>query len=393
VGKPSGGYSHTAGGFLHGNYDPPMSFGDAGERLKGKRVCICVGAGGVGKTSISAALAVGLAARGQKVAVLTIDPAPRLATALGVRELSGEPWPIDPAPFASAGLQMKGELWAMALDTKRAFDEIVTRLAPDRRSLAEILSNPIYRELSSAVAGSQELGAITKLYELRHESDFDVIVLDTPPSRNAVDFLEAPTQLLGFLEGRALRVFTAPGGVAARLLGSSTALIFSVFARVSGVDMLGELSRFFRSLSGVIDGFQDRTRSVSALLRDSDTSFMIITSPDPEPAREAVFLANKLADGGMARGGLIVNRVHFEGLDGHSPEQVQALLAPALGRTLARRVAANLADFDVLVRRDRDIVARLSRELEEAQPILVPYLDHDIDDVGGLARVAAHLFG
>ena len=370
-----------------------MSFGDAGERLTGKRVCICVGAGGVGKTSISAALAVGLAARGQKVAVLTIDPAPRLATALGLRELSAEPRAIDPAPFASAGLEMKGELWAMALDTKRAFDEIVTRLAPDRRSLAEILSNPIYRELSSAVAGSQELGAITKLYELRHESDFDVIVLDTPPSRNAVDFLEAPTQLLGFLEGRALKVFIAPGGVAARLLGSSTALIFSVFARVSGVDMLGELSRFFRSLSGVIDGFQDRTRSVSALLRESDTSFMIITSPDPEPAREAVFLANKLADGGMARGGLIVNRVHFDGLDGHSPEQVQALLAPALGRTLAGRVAANLADFDLLVRRDRDIVARLSRELEEAQPILVPYLDHDIDDVGGLACVAARLFG
>jgi anion-transporting ArsA/GET3 family ATPase len=157
--------------------------------------------------------------------------------------------------------------------------------------------------------------------------------------------------------------------------------------------MLGELSRFFRSLSGVIDGFQDRTRSVSALLRDSDTSFMIITSPDPEPAREAVFLANKLADGGMARGGLIVNRVHFDGLDGHSPEQVQALLAPALGRTLAGRVAFNLADFDVLVRRDRDIVARLSGELEEAQPILVPYLDHDIDDVSGLACVAAHLFG
>jgi anion-transporting ArsA/GET3 family ATPase len=370
-----------------------MSFGGAGERLKGKRVCICVGAGGVGKTSISAALAVGLAARGQKVAVLTIDPAPRLATALGLSELSGEPRPIDPAPFAGAGLQMKGQLWAMALDTKRAFDEIVTRLAPDSRSLAEILSNPIYRELSSAVAGSQELGAITKLYELRHESDFDVIVLDTPPSRNAVDFLEAPTQLLGFLEGRALRIFIAPGGVAARLVGSSTALVFSIFARVSGVDMLGELSRFFRSLSGVIDGFQDRARSVSALLRDGDTSFMIITSPDPEPAREAVFLANKLAAGGFSRGGLIVNRVHFDGLDGHSPEQVQALLAPALGGALAGRVAANLADFDVLARRDRDIIARLSHELGEAEPILVPYLDHDIDDVGGLARVVAHLFG
>jgi anion-transporting ArsA/GET3 family ATPase len=428
VGKPSGGYSHGAGGFLHANYDPAMAKSEAngrrrssaqpqrlptkvsaqpgqaprdrptraggaiGERLTGKRVCICVGAGGVGKTSISAALAVGLAARGQKVAALTIDPAPRLAAALGLRELSGEPLRIDPAPFAGSGVEMKGQLWAMTLDTKRTFDEIVARLAPDKRSLAEILSNPIYRELSSAVAGSQELSAIAKLYELRNESDYDVIVLDTPPSRNAVDFLEAPTQLLGFLEGRALQVFITPGGRAARLFGSSTALVFSIFARVTGVDMLGDLSRFFGSLSGVIDGFRDRTRGVASLLRDEDTRFMIVSSPEPEPAREAVFLSDKLAAGGMSRGGLIVNRVQFGGLDGRSPGQVQGLLAPELGPGLAARVAANLSDFDVLVRRDREIVARLSRELGEPHPILVPYLDDDIENVGGLARVAEHLF-
>ena len=363
-----------------------------GDRLRGKRVCICLGAGGVGKTSISAALALGLAARGQKVAVVTIDPAPRLAAALGLRQLSGEPMPIDPAQFATQGVEMKGELWAMMLDAKGTFDEIITRLAPDQHARAEILSNPIYRELSSAVAGSQELSAIAKLYELSHERDFETIVLDTPPSRNAVDFLEAPTRLLGFMEGRALKVFLAPGGLGALLFGRSTAIVFSIFARVTGVDMLADLSRFFRSLSGVIDGFGERTRVVSSLLRDPYTAFMIVTSPEPEPAREAVFLAQRLAATGMPRGELIVNRVHFDGLGGRSLEEVQALLAPDLGERLAARVAANLGDFDALVRRDRDTIARLSRELEQRDPLLVPHLDEDVQDLAGVARVAEHLF-
>ncbi len=138
----------------------------------------------------------------------------------------------------------------MALDVKRTFDEIVTRLSPDARSREEILANPVYRELSSAVSGVQELGAVTKLYELYSEHDFDVIVLDTPPSRNALDFLEAPENMLHFLEGRALKVFLAPGGLAARLFGRGTGLVFAIFARVTGVDMLGELSTFFRSLVG-----------------------------------------------------------------------------------------------------------------------------------------------
>jgi anion-transporting ArsA/GET3 family ATPase len=363
------------------------------DRLASKRVCICVGAGGVGKTTISAALALGLAARGQRVAVVTIDPAARLAGALGLRELSAEPMRIDPDLFAAQGIEIKGELWAMMLDAKRTFDDMVTRLAPDRGARDEILSNPIYRELSSAVAGSQELSAIGKLYELRHEHDFDIIVLDTPPSRNAVDFLEAPTRLLGFLEGRALKVFLAPSGLAARLFGRSTGLAFAIFARVTGVDMLADLSSFFRALSGVIDGFGERTRGVAALLRDPSTTFMIVTSPEREPAREAVFLAERLAARGMSRGGVIVNRVHFDGLDGHSVEHVQALLAPALGDGLAARAAANLADFDVLVRRDRDTIARLSLKLDEPEPVLVPHLDGDIQDLAGLAFVAEYLLG
>ena len=366
--------------------------GELAKRLRSKRVCICVGAGGVGKTTTSAALALGLAARGQKVAVVTIDPAERLASALGLGELSGEPRRIDAALLAEHDVQCTGELWAMMLDSKRTFDEIVTRLAPGETELQEILANPIYRELSTAVSGSQELSAMAKLYELRHEHDFDVIVLDTPPSRNAIDFLETPSRLLGFLEGRALKVFLTPGGFAARVFGRSTGIVFAIFARVTGVDMLSDLSTFFRSLSGILDGFGERTRGVAELLRDEQTTFLLVTSPEPEPAREIEYLAERLEQRGMARGALIVNRVHFDGLGGYSLEQVEELLEPELGARLATRVASNLADFDVLARRDRETVARLSRELSEPHPILVPHLDEDVYDLGGLARLAESLF-
>jgi anion-transporting ArsA/GET3 family ATPase len=395
--NPSGDYSHVTWGFLHDNYDRGMAKGRREraliDRMRGKRVCICLGAGGVGKTTTSAALALGLAARGQKVCVVTIDPAARLASALGLERLSGEPHAIDSQLLAEQGVECKGELWAMMLDSKATFDEIVTRLAPNEHEREEILANPIYRELSSAVAGSQELSATAKLYELRYEHDFDVIVLDTPPSRNAVDFLETPNRLLGFLEGRALRVFLSPGGLAARVFGRSTGIVFAIFARVTGVDMLSDLSTFFRSLSGILEGFGERTRGVAKLLRDSSTTFMIVTSPEPEPASEAPYLAQRLGETGMALGGLIVNRVNFDGLGGSSVEDVEALLAPELGERLAARMAGNLADFDTLAERDRKTIEQLSRELDEADPILIPHLDEDISDLAGLARLAEHLFG
>jgi anion-transporting ArsA/GET3 family ATPase len=361
-------------------------------RLSDKRVLVCVGAGGVGKTTTSAALALGLALRGQKVAVLTIDPARRLASALGLAELPSEPQRIEPALFAEQGVPIEGELWAMMLDAKGTFDALIARLAPDESARAEILANPVYGQLSTAVAGSHELSAIAKLYELYEEHDFDVIVLDTPPSRNALDFLDTPGRLLGFLEGRALQVFLRPGGLTARVFGRGTALVFAIFARMTGVDMLGELSRFFRSLSGVIDGFGERTRGVAALLRAPQTTFLIVTSPELEPAREATFLLERLAATGMPVGELIVNRVHTHGLHGRSPGEVAELLAPALGERLAARVAGNLADFDVLVRRDRETIARLSEQWGARRPILVPHLDEDVQDLLGLARIAEHLF-
>lgn len=362
------------------------------KRLNGKQVCICVGAGGVGKTTVSAALALGLAARGRKVAVVSIDPAQRLASALGLHELSGEPRRIEPRTLADHDIQLTGELWAMMLDSKGTFDDLIARLSPDERTREEILSNRIYRELSSAVAGSQEFTAVAKLYELHRSGEWDAIVLDTPPSRDALDFLDAPDRLTRFLEGRALKVLLVPGGLARGLVGRGTGLMLSVFARVTGVNLVGELSGFFGSLSGLTDGFRERARGVEQLLRDEATCFLIVTSAEQEPAREAVFLHAQLEREQMRFAGLIVNRFHDQELDGHAPEQVAKLLSDDLGAVLAARVASNLADFDTLARRDRETVVRLSDSLSELDPLLVPHLDGDVQDLGGLMVVAERLF-
>jgi anion-transporting ArsA/GET3 family ATPase len=389
--KRSGGYSHGAGRFLHANYDPLAMAASEGQREAASplraRVCICVGAGGVGKTTIAAALAVALAARGRKVAVVTIDPAPRLAGALGVAALASEPARIELAALGDAGIAVEGELWALRLDPKRTLDELVTRLAPDPHTRAEILANPIYGELSSAVAGAQELSAVAKLYELRHERDFDVIVLDTPPAANAIDFLHAPRRLLGFLEGRALKVFLTPGGLAARLFGRSTGVAFAIFARISGIDLFADLSSFFRSLGGVIDGFGERTRAVAALLRDPGTTFVVVTTPESQPAREAVLLSQELAAKDMPRGRLVFNRVHSSGLGGRTASDVHAALAPHVGERLASRAAANLADFDVLATRDRATIADVRASIGEDGVCCVPHMDEDVRDLATLARV------
>ncbi len=363
-------------------------------RLRGHPVIVTLGAGGVGKTTTSAALALGMAIAGAKVAVVTIDPARRLASALGLKELSGEPRLVDATPLEADGRRLEGELWAMMLDTKATFDGVVGQLAPDESARREILENSVYRELSGAISGSNELSAVAKLYELYAEHDFDVVVLDTPPSRNALDFLEAPGRLLGFLEGRALQVFLAPGGLTARLFGRGTALVFGIFARVTGVDMLAELSAFFRSMSSILDSFGARTEAVQALLRSEEAAFVIVTSPEPEPAREARFLARRLQEmrpTPRPAPELVVNRMHFDRLAGHTAEQAAAELSGVLGEGLARRVASNLADFDQLAQRDAVTVRELAALAGGREPTLVGHLDEEVQDLLGLARVADQL--
>ncbi len=362
------------------------------EALPGKRVCICGGSGGVGKTTIAAAIAMGEAAAGKRVAVVTIDPARRLAGSLGLEELGNDPQLIDPELFAAAGVDMRGELWAMMLDPKRTFDEVIERLAPDERTRDEVLANRIYQQLSSAVAGSQEYTAMAKLYELDQEGGFDLLVLDTPPSRNALDFLDAPERLTHFLEGRALQVLLAPTGFAGRIVGRGTGLVFSALKRVTGVDLLEDLSVFFRSISGLLDGFRQRATAVRKLLADPQTVFLLVTSPEREPVEEAIFFWSKLTTAGMPFGGVIVNRVHHDLLGELQVEDVAAELAPQLGVELADRVAENFGDYHMLARRDRANIERLTARLEQPRVVMIPHLDEDVHDVGGLERMCRFLF-
>jgi anion-transporting ArsA/GET3 family ATPase len=360
-------------------------------KLHGKRIVICAGSGGVGKTTTSAALAMGLAAEGRKVAVVTIDPAKRLADSLGLEELDNEPRLVDPGRFAGHGIEMRGEMWAMMLDAKRTFDDLIDRLAPDEKTRDEVLANRIYQELSSAVAGSQEFTAIAKLYDLDRSGEFDVLVLDTPPSRNALDFLDAPDRLTGFLEGRALKVFLAPTGLAARVMGRGTSVVFSVLRRVTGVDLLQDLSVFFRALGGLVDGFRERASGVKRLLADPATTFFIVTSPEREPVEEAIFFRGKLREARMPFGGLIVNRVQLDVVD-EDPHEVAARLGDELGEELAAKVGDTLEELQVLAARDTASLTRLMRELDDHDPVVVPLLEGDVHDVDGLALVHDFLF-
>ncbi|MEA2137837.1 MAG: hypothetical protein QOG56_987 [Solirubrobacteraceae bacterium] len=362
--------------------------GGVAARLEGKRICIVAGSGGVGKTTASAALALGLAASGKRVAVVTIDPARRLAEALGLEQLGNDPRQVDPALLESHGVQMRGELWAMMLDPKATFDDLITRLAPDDRTREDVLGNRIYQQLSSAVAGSQEFTAVAKLYDLHHEGGFDVLVLDTPPSRNALDFLDAPDRLTDFFEGRALKVVLVPTGIAAKIMSRGTSVVFSILKRLTGVDLMDDIAVFFRALGGLTDGFKERAASVKALLADPATTFLIVTSPEREPVAEAIFFHGKLREARMAFGGLIVNRVTIaddEPAECGGADAVRAqLTADGLDGVVAAKVADSVADLSRLAARDAQQIARLRDELGVPDPIVVPRLDGEVQDVEGL---------
>jgi anion-transporting ArsA/GET3 family ATPase len=351
---------------------------------------VCAGSGGVGKTTTAAALAMGAAAEGAKVAVVTIDPAKRLANSLGLEELGNEPRLIERERFAAHGVEMRGELWALMLDAKRTFDELIEHLAPDERTRDEVLSNRIYAQLSNAVAGSQEFTAIAKLYDLDAGGEFDLLVLDTPPSRNALDFLDAPQRLTGFFQGRAIKVFLRPAGIGGRILGRGTGVAFGLLRRVTGVDLLEDLSVFFRALGGMIDGFAARADRVSALLADPGTTSLIVTSPQHDPIEEAIFFHRKLREARMPFGGVVVNRLHAPPeCNGELPEE----LVEELGERLAGRVAMSARELAALAERDAANVADLRERLDDPPLLVVPERQDDVHDVEGLAHVRAHLWG
>jgi anion-transporting ArsA/GET3 family ATPase len=348
--------------------------------LARKEICIVAGSGGVGKTTASAAIALGMAARGKKVAVLTIDPARRLANSLGLPELGNEERRV--------AADVKGELWAMMLDAKRTFDDLVEWHAPDAQTRDAVLGNRIYQELSNAVAGSQEYMAMEKLYELHQEGRYDLLVLDTPPTRNALDFLDAPRRLSAFIDSRSLQFFTAPGRLGLGIFGRGTSVVFGVLKRLTGIDLLQDLADFFRSFGDMSKGFRDRAVHVNDLMADSRTAFLLVTSPRRDAIEEAGWFHHRLLDSGLPFAGAVVNRVHpLAGADGGDPE-----LEPLLGEELARKVERNLEDYRRLAERDRENLELLRKRLKRKPLLPVPELDEDVHDLAGLARMNDHLF-
>jgi anion-transporting ArsA/GET3 family ATPase len=278
----------------------------------------------------------------------------------------------------------------MMLDAKRTFDELVEWHAPDEQTRDAVLNNRIYQELSSAVAGSQEYMAMEKLHELHQEGRYDLLVLDTPPTRNALDFLDAPKRLSSFIDSSALRLFTAPGRLGLRVLGRGTGVVFSVMKRATGVDLLEDLSEFFRSFGDMAEGFRQRAEQVNKLLADSRTAFLLVTSPQRDAVDEAIFFHHRLLDAGLPFSGAIANRVHEAPV--RAGAKVGAEVEHLLGDQLAQKVVANLEDYSRLAKRDRQNLDDLQEKLGRKPLIRVPHLDHDVHDLDGLARMNEHLF-
>ena len=350
--------------------------------LERKDVCICCGSGGVGKTTTSAAIALGMAARGKKVVVLTIDPAKRLANSLGLPELGNEERLVK--------ADVEGELWAMMLDPKRTFDEVLDWHAPDERTRDAVLSNPIYQELSNAVAGSQEYMAMEKLHELHQEGRYDLLVLDTPPTRNALDFIDAPKKLAAFIDSRALQLFTAPGMLGLKVFGRSSGLVFSVLKRATGMDLLEDLSAFFSSFGSMTEGFRERAEHVNALVADSRSAFVLVTSPRADAVEEAGWFHHRLLDAGLPFAGVVANRVRLAAPTGDPSAELAELLAD---EALARKVLRTFEEERRLAAQDRVNLAALKKRLGRKPMIEVPHLDDDVHDLDGLRRMDEYLFG
>jgi len=361
--------------------------------LNESKVCVVAGPGGVGKTTVSASIALEMARSGLRVAVVTIDPAKRLASALGLESLDNSPRRVEDKRLLKGGVRVKagGELWAMALDPKGTFDDLMTQLSPDAASLKQVLDNRIYKEISGAVAGAQEFTAVAKLYELSTEGNYDLIVLDTPPSRNALDFLDAPARLSRFFDGRAMQVVMKPASLGLRIAGSGTGMVMGLLKRVTGVDLFSDLAEFFAAISGMVDGFTERARGVAKLLADDGTVFLIVTTAEDTPLTEAKYLADRLAEDGRPLSALIVNQVRPE--PGVKRKSVRAkAVREALGDDLSNRLASAIDDARDAAEQDRDGLEAITKSLKPVRLAVVERLHGEVHDVAGLARMAGELF-
>ncbi|HUP68566.1 MAG TPA: ArsA-related P-loop ATPase [Acidimicrobiales bacterium] len=352
-------------------------------RLVGeRRILVCCGPGGVGKTSVAAALALEGAVQGRRACVVTIDPARRLADALGLGELTNQPGTV-------AG-EWPGELWALMLDTASTFDDLVRRYARTPEQAESILGNRLYRNIAGALSGTQEYMATEKLYELHEEGRFDLIVVDTPPTRNALDFLDAPRRLARFLDNRVFRLVVMPTRAYLRAVSVATQAFLRTVSKVVGSEVISDAVAFFQAFEGMEKGFRDRAREVDRLLHSGSAAFVLVTTARRDAVEEGSFFAGRLGDYGFKVEALVVNRLHprFGGGGGGGDRgRARTLAGTPLGALFA-----NLADFRQVAEREEAHFAALAEQVTPAPVVRVPFLAGDIHDLAGLAELNRSLF-
>ncbi|MFO1518747.1 MAG: ArsA-related P-loop ATPase [bacterium] len=365
--------------------------------LETEKLLVCCGSGGVGKTTTAAALAVKACLAGKKVVVLTIDPARRLANSLGLSQLDNEEREIPLKSFTDAGLHPQGKLFALMLDTKRTFDKIVERYAPSEESKRSILNNALYQHLSNMIAGSQEYMAMEKVYELYQKKEYDLLILDTPPTQHALDFLDAPQKMMHAITDSMLKWFLKPsiflGRTSFRFLEKGMRRVLKVFDNVTGYEFLQDLSTMLLSTAGLLEGFKERAEEVSALLRNSKTAFLLVTSPQSMVVKEALYFHEKILEYKLPFSGFIVNRVHeIKGLASQLPAISKALAHSSLSKEEQNQVNRVLSDYKTLIEQDRAQLKLLEEKIDNRKMLtLVPHLDSDVHDLAGLAELGKYL--
>lgn len=373
--------------------------------LDRRDIVVCVGSGGVGKTTTSAVIALHAAIEGRRAIVLTIDPAKRLANSLGVDSLDNEPTEIPLEQFKAIGVEPKGTLHAMMLDMKQSFDELVERYAPDAESKRQILRNKLYQYFSTSLAGTQEYAAAERLFDIYSSGEYDLIVLDTPPTSHALDFLEAPNRLTEAINSRAMQFLYKPGR--RNLLGVGTNYVIKTLSKFTGGQMLAELGTFLRAFSTLFGGFQERAKQVRKLLTSDKATFCVVTAPNAANIDEAIYFYNKLGSDHVRVGAFVTNRVHpdwvpEDQLNKPALNMAESLagLHPsfeALERTeqkdFAKKLRQNANDFNILAKLDSESIERLRDTVPSKVPIIrVPYFSRDIHSLRGLDHVRRAIF-
>ncbi|MEV4421645.1 ArsA-related P-loop ATPase [Patulibacter sp. NPDC049589] len=364
---------------------------DLDATLRDARVVVLAGGGGVGKTTTAAGIGLGMARRGRRVCVLTIDPARRLADALGLEGVADEPVRVPLEVDGGLGGTAPGELWVVMLDAKSTWDGLIRQYADSDEAAERVLQNRVYREFSGAVAGTQEYTAVEKLHELLQSGRWDVVLLDTPPTRNALDFLDAPQRLHAFIDSRALQLLLRPASGGLGLLGRGAGVFTGLLKRALGVDLLSDLIEFFGVLGGMSAGFSQRARAVQALLAEPHTVFLLVAAPLPESLAEAAQFRSTLQGRDIHYGGLVVNRV-TRADRGDDEAAVRDALAATLDDDLAARAAAMHERVRIQAAHDEAMVAAHLSGPGDERVLLVPQLAEDVHDVSGLDRLGAHLY-